>query len=493
MAGMMRKRVRGRMRNRREFAPPESAAIRGKLDSPEPYDWQTYGQVNQVLAGRRGVGHETPGTWADWMRALGEDDGAVRQEDERTIEDGAPPTEIPRKAGETRIGLGNQVMIRDVAPHERYIKQAPGMIKRARANVVELRKKLGEREKELSESRAKLPPKEKVRDELKYKIEALPFYRRGLIRDYGLVAFVLAAVGMFDAAVLHTVLKQSALDTFSIWLTTISVALVFAAINEPFGRLAAAIGLAVPGRPRMKLAGFVMVTGALALLVSIVMLGVFRHLAAAQQNKSLSDIAAGNDMASLTFIVDPSFLAPLQVCACAAAMLAVALYTMGKDGVDLRGQLAEAERDVEAVEAEIKVKELEIDQTRDEIRASVLEVFEIEANAAGAEADIISRTKEFKAFVNTETAMAKEMAEIYKATRNYFQTMFANGGVWRMALPTIYSYFNRPKDFPPAHGASDEHTIMQRRQQPRPRRRSPVSTNGMRNRKVDPDDLAPYR
>lgn len=298
---------------------------------------------------------------------------------------------------------------------------------------------------------------------------------------------------MFDAAVLHTVLKQSALDEISIWLTTVSVALVFAAINEPFGRLAAVIGLAVPGRHRMKLAGFVMAIGMLALLISIVMLGIFRHLAAVQQNQSLTDIAAGNN-SSLSFIVDPSFLAPLQVCASAAAMLIVALYTLGKDSAGLRLQLAEAEHDVDLIETEIKTTEDEIEQTRAEIRASVLEVFQIEANAAGAEADIISLTKEFQALVNTETALAREMAEIYRAERNYHQTMFANGDIWRMALPTVYSSFNRPKDLPPAHGATDEDTIKQRRMQPRPRRRgAPVPPNGKPDHKVDPEHLAPYR
>ena len=487
-----RKRIRGRMQKRREFAPVESAAVRGKLKPPEPFDWQTYGRANQVLAGRHGVGHETPGTFADWMRANGERDGAVRQEDERTVADGAPPTEIPRRAGEVRIGLANEDLLRTTAPLEKYIKQAAGLIKRAHANVVVSGKKLEQQEEELPVIRTKLAPKEKIRDEYKHKIEALPFWRRGVVRHWGIVAFVLMAVGTFDAAVLHTVLKQSALDTVSIWLTTVSVALVFAAINEPFGRLAAVIGLAVPGRHRMKLAGLVMVTGMLSLLVSIVMLGIFRHLAAVQQNQSLSDIAAGND-ASLSFIVDPSFLAPLQICACAAAMLVVALYTLGKDSAALRQQLAEAEHDVDIVEAEIKTKEAEIEQTRGEIRASVLEVFQIEANAAGAEADIISLTNEFKALVNTETALAREMAEIYKAERNYYEAMFANGGIWRMALPTVYSYFNRPKDLAPAHGASDENTIKQRRLQPRPRRRGPISTNGKPDHKVDSEHLAPYR
>lgn len=492
-AGKNGKRIRGRMQ-KRGVAPPESAAVRGNLDPPKPYDWLSYGKVGQVLAGRRGVGHETPGVLADWMRSLGERDGAVRQDDDRTIDDGAPPVEIARTAGETRIGLANEAMLRRVAPLQQYIKKAPGLIKRAQANVAVMRGKLEQLEAELPAIRAKLPPKEQIRDGLKHKIEALPFYRRGLIRDYRLVTFVLVAVGTFDAAVLHSVLTQSALDTASIWLTTVSVALVFAAINEPFGRLAAAIGLAVPGRHRMKLAVFVMVTGGLSLLASIVMLGIFRHLAAALQNQSLSAIAAGNGHASLTLIVDPSFLAPLQFCACVAAQLAVALYTMGKDSAGLRIQLAEAERDVEVIDAEVNALELAVERTREEIRASVLEVFDIEANAAGAEADVVSLTKEFLALVNTETALAGEMAEIYRAERNYFQTLFANGGIWRMALPTIYRSFNRPKDLPPAHGESDEHTIKQRRLQARPRRRGePVLTNGAPRREIDPADLAPYR
>jgi len=174
-------------------------------------------------------------------------------------------------------------------------------------------------------------------------------------------------------------------------------------------------------------------------------------------------------------------------------MLAVALYSMGKDYARLRIQLADAERDVVAVEAEIDTKEREIEQTREEIRANVLEVFQIEANAAGAEAAVISRSKEFQALVNTEKAMAEEMAEIYKAERNYYEALFANGGVWRMALPTVYSYFNRPKDLPPTHAASDEHTINQRRQQRRPRRRrAPVSSNGRPDHDVDPEQLAGY-
>jgi hypothetical protein len=424
------------------------------------------------------------------MRELGRRDGAVRLDDKTTVSDGAPPVTIAESAGKVRIGLANQTLFGRVAPLERYIKQAPAAIKKLRTGGILLGENLKRLEVELQTLREKLPSAEKARDEIRDKLEALPFFRRGVIRDRRLVWFVLAAVGSFDGAVLHSALTQTSLDPISIWFTTASVAILLAAINEPFGRLAAAIALAAPGRWRMKLASFAMVVGVLALGSAITLLGIFRHLAAVQQNQSLTALARGQSNVSLSFIIDPSFLAPLQLAGCAAAMIAVALYVLGSESRDLRAALHDADADVDGLVGGIATIERDIEKTREQITAALLGAYDIEANADGARADVINATKEFEALVSTETAQSLEMASIYRSERNFVQRMFANGGVWWTQLPTVHPRWGRPYTPGPLVDANDEDVIEERQRQSdrteRNQYRRP-SPNGKHDEPIDPN------
>lgn len=476
--------VRGRKNSRRDGAR-----------APDAYDWTDCGQARNVVVGQRGVGHETPGAFADYMRSLGERDGAVRLEDNKMIDGGAPPLQIAKQAGKVRIGLANEDFLEDVRELQRTVDQAPGRIRALQAQVVLLGKKLTRRTKQLADLKTQLLTKEQVRDKLTDKLDKLPFYRTGLIRDYRLVVFVLVSVGTFDGAVLHSVLKQSTLDPVSIWLTTIAVALMFAAINEPLGRLVAAVGLSEPGSMRKKLAALGLTIGGFALLTSIVMLGIFRKSAADQQNESLTAIAAGGNDSGLSLVVDPTWLAPLQLGACVAGVIAVALYAMGKEGAELRRQLAAAEADVATAEVAITDEETQIEHEHEQIDACVVETFEAEASAAAARGEIISRTQAFKAVVITETALADEMAAIYQAERDYHECLMANGSLWRMAVPSAPTLIKRIRTGAPVHARSDEQTIKTRRFQRRPNTTPPNTTTTSPNGKFDgnPDDLTTHQ
>jgi hypothetical protein len=299
------------------------------------------------------------------------------------------------------------------------------------------------------------------------------------------------------------VLKQTNFDPVSIWFTTIAVAGLFAAINEPFGRLAAAIGLAVKGAHRLRLAVGALAIALLSLLTAIVMLAVFRSLATGDQNGSLERLAAGDENAELKLIIDPAFLGPLQVAACAAGMLAIALYAAGREGRELKRESKDMDGEIADTKSAINRAKDDQESVREEMEQAVLSTFEIPAEAAAARAEIARRTDMIRAEVNTEHALARQMAETYKTEFHYHRTLMANGGVWGMALPTEPTPITkRPRTPEPALGRSNEEIIKRRRAESRPHTRrpkrpssgepvaDPSSPNGTSD--ADLDDLAPY-
>lgn len=437
---------------------------------------------------RESVGHDTVDDLAARMRQRGEDDGAVRLPDDKTTDLGAPPTEIAKYAAKVRIGTANQQMLQGLISLARNVAKTSHLVERAKAQAVLITARIDSAAKRLHLVRVDLVPLKQRAGELAEEIALLPFYARGLIRDGRIVVFVLASVGTFDGAVIYAFLGQTNFNALTIWLTTIGAAFGFAAVNDPLGRLLAAIVEAVPDRSKVKLAAATLTAGLLALLTTVVMLGVFRHVAAAEQNHQLQDIAAGKST-SLAVSIDPSWLAPLQAALCISAIVAVALWRLGQPGRDLREKEQRAQGQAADKEAEAGRVEALIDQWKGEREKAVLAIYDIAANGAADEAEIALRIDGFKALVITETAWGEELAALYRAERNYYDAMFKNGGVWRMALPTRPTIFNRPKTPAPEHGASDEDTIRRRHKQRWPRARR---SNGRPDHQVDPDDFSTY-
>lgn len=379
------------------------------------------------------VGHETPADFAEMMDKRASVDGPAGLSDKQTIAEDAPPVRVAKESAKARIGVFKGEMSAERAPRRRKIAEAPGRIRQALAGAALQTDSIGFLKQRLGECRADLPFLSDQRAEIERDIAEIPFYRRGLASFRAVIA-VLAAVAIFDGAVMKSAFDQTALDTSSIWLTTVGVAMLFAAINEAFGLL---LGVVVrrAGPRRIWLIVGVLAVGLIGLFASIAILGWFRHEVATSQNQSLNEIAAGH-AASIDFIIDPMFLAPLQAVGCIAAMVVVALHALSTDWRALQHRLRQVTAESEANDADIARLEAEIAAAQRAGQASLMRAFDVEAEASAAQADVASGIEQEDAMVGAETALGEEMAARYRSERNAQKRVYENGGVRRAARPT---------------------------------------------------------
>jgi hypothetical protein len=381
------------------------------------------------------VGHESDADFARLMDGRARKDGPAGLPDEVTVADDAPPVEMARQVAKTRIGVFKERMAKGRIGLKRTVAEAPGRMRQKLAGAALEATSIEVMKERLRECRVDVPHFAEVRDRIETKIAVIPFYRRGLVSVW-VVAAVLGAVAVFDGAVMKSALDQTALDTTSIWLTTVGVALLFAAINEAFGLLLGVVVRRAGPRRTLLMAG-VLAVGLVGLFASIAILGWFRHEVAVSQNHSLSEIAAGRE-ASIDFIIDPLFLAPLQAVACISAMAVVAFYALSAEWRELRKRLATATAAIERNDADIARVEAEIQAAHQAGRASFVGAFDVEANAAAAQAEIACGIDAEKAMEEAETAMGDQMASRYKSERNSEKAIYDNGKVRRAARPTEF-------------------------------------------------------
>jgi hypothetical protein len=379
------------------------------------------------------MGHGDDVEFAQLMDQRAEEDGAVGLEDEVTVADDAPPIEMTshwaklRGAGRRARAFVQRVKLRRTvseAPERMRQKMIGGALKKASIPVLKER---------LRELRADVPYLERRRDGVEDKVEEIPFYRRGLVAP-AVVGSVLAAVALFDGAVMKSALDETTLGSAAVWLTTGGLALLFAAINEAFGLLLA-IMIRWAGPRRFWVIAGILAIGVIGLLASIAMLGFFRAEVASSQNHSLGQLAAGHE-ASFNFIISPSFLAPLQGVGCFAAMAVVALYALSSEYRVLQKRLKVAEGLITQNEADIVATEGDIAEAHRSADATYLETFDIGSAAAGAQAELKVRDEEQEAADEADQAKGEELASRYRSKRNTVKRAFDNGGVRRARRPT---------------------------------------------------------
>jgi hypothetical protein len=405
--------------------------------APASHDWSVAGGVERLVADRHVVGHETPADFAARMDELAERDGAAGLEDRQTIAEDAPPVKEARASAEIRAAVARKRSGQAITALRRVRAAAPARARRAVTEAVlhENRlKSVGAKvEKEHGGQRALELRREKIRSA----IENLPLYRRAL-PYLSLVVLALTALGVFDAAVTKSALNQTALDPVSIWMSTVGIALLFMVLAEAFGLLVALI-LSEAGHRRRAMYVTGVSVGLLGALVSIAMLGWFRHQAAVKQNQGLSEIVAGH-RGGVAFFIDPSFLAPLQAVGCLAAVVVVALYALAGDWRGLRSELVEVDRELAVKAGAIESAEQRVEAIRREGEAALLHGFEIEAEARGAEAEISGLEGQLVATEDAERATGDAMRNRYRGGRNYWQGIYDNGNVRRCAMPTKFGW-----------------------------------------------------
>jgi hypothetical protein len=301
-------------------------------------------------------------------------------------------------------------------------------------------------------------------DDARERLLALPRAARGFFASHRPVLLVGVAVVVFDGAVLHGILEYSGMTSLTVWLTSATVPMAVGAANHGLGVLAGAIGLRVSSRHRLKLAAALFVAGMGALVVAFVLLTGFRVEAANAQNEALRALADGDAGAQLTFFISPVWMGPLQIAGSFAAITMTALWTMAKEGRDFRALVVEpartdwhqAEADLRDAERDCGDVEQRIEQTHQELETAALAEHQVEADgrAALVEADVADDA--LAAALDSEDELAKAMQARYEATEQYYDRIYRNGGVWRVAMATQFRRFRRPSTLGAIERRADE-------------------------------------
>jgi hypothetical protein len=467
---------------------------------PQPDAWPEFGGHDQILRGEAGTGYETPARLKRTAQIWGRDYGAARMAEDKSVGKGAAPNRWLTGAIGVRKGTLTQEHIRRSVA----LAQRAPMAEGRKAEAKERLRVLGQRLMSLTEH--VLPPLEEKASELervfKAKLDeymAMPRMLRGYFETHKVVIFVGAAVVVFDCWVLHGVLEYSGMSTVTVWGTSLTVPLAIAATNHAFGVIAAAIGLRAPARQRMKLVAALFIAGLASLVIGFLLLTLFRAQAADSQNQAIQALASGNTKAQLTFFISPIWMGPLQIAGSFGAIAVTAFWVTAKQGRDFMTMAVTPAR-IEWEQAKIELVEVRqrIEGTHQELETAALVEHQVEADAQGALVEAAAGDKVLEAALGAEDALEGALQGEYEATYTYFDQIGKNGGVWRMAMATVFPKFGRPYTPGATDAAADDDLITERHAQKEPKKRrlfrraptpAPTSRNGHRDHHVDPDHL----
>jgi hypothetical protein len=475
-------------------------AIPDHAEEPQPDAWSEFGGHDQVLRGEAGTGYETPARLKRTAQIWGQDYGAARMAENKSLGEVAAPNRWLTGAVGVRKGTLRQEHIRRMIPFGQRVRMAEAR----KAEAKEKLHVLGQRLMRLTEQI--LPPLEERAAELEHVFKAklkeymaMPRMLRGYFETHKIVVFVGTAVVVFDCWVLHGVLEYSGMSPVTVWGTSLTVPLAIAAINHAFGVTAGAIGLRAPANQRMKLVAVLFVAGVGAMVIAFVLLTVFRAQAADSQNQAIQALANGDTKAQLTFFISPIWMGPLQIAGSFGAIAVTAFWVMAKHGREfVTMELAPARIEWEKAVAELAQVRQRIEGTHQELETAALVEHQVEADAQAALVEADAGEDILDAAVGAEGALEGALQGEYEATYAYFDQIGKNGGVWRMAMATVFPKFGRPYTPGATDAAADDDLIAARHAQKAPKkrgffRRTPTPAeagrNGHRDHHVDPDHL----
>ena len=444
-----------------------------------------------------GTGRETHAAMSRTAIQDGVNLGSTRVNESQASGDQAPPALFQEHSGEARQGALRAQSARQVgeANKRRATAQARkgrgrALKELAEANLRRLTDRLAEARRRIEERRAALATAREA-----HRLQ--PRLHRGYFERYLPVALVCLGVVLFDSGVLHGALSTAGLDPVSLWITTLTVPCAIGAANHGFGVLGGAIALRVPPERRLAVAAAWAIAGFGSLVVAFALLTFFRSQAAHAQNEALAGLAAGDAGESLSFFISPVWLGPLQVAGSFAAVTMTALWTAAKPSREhLADVVRPAEAELAAAEAELAGLEAEAEAARAEMADATVVEFDVEAEAAAADVEIGVLRQELDARLAEEEANSRAMKARYETTRLHVDQLYRNGGIWRMAMATVFPRFRRPYTPGPTDVPADEDEIAERHaaKGPRPRRgrlrgrrTAPVSPNGHKpDEPIDP-------
>jgi hypothetical protein len=404
----------------------------------EAQDWRRYGRADQEAAEQ--TGYETPGRLTDNAKYDGELYGAARVDRDEALGLGSGPRKRIDGGSNARKG----VAVRDHYRARVPLAQRMATREDRKTAKAVLRTMLAERLRVLTEER--LPhfrqTREQTKQELAYEREGfaeLPRHRQGYFDHFGYVALVEVLVVAFDVAVLYPALKHAGLglEGGALYYVALATPLALLAINLSLGLLAGALVLRISsiGRLRVVLLGLAM--GCLGLFVIFLLLAIFRAHATDIHNQ------AAQTHHGLRSYISPWWLAPLQMLGSLAAISIMALYVTGRDGRAQSKVIAASESSLESADGKVQAVEDEIDTVRRQIEQAAVAVPEIDADAAAAKTEVVLGKHALRAELEAEDGLRETAEGRFRTAYIYTDKIFGNGGVWRVALPTLVRFGRR--------------------------------------------------
>ncbi len=371
---------------------------------------------------------QTPERLEAAARADGEALGSVRLDPAAARAADSPPKQFVDGVGRVRQAQVRRDGVAARVECDRRQATGPARKAEARVRLDNLRSRLPSLSARRDAAKADQQASRSRLDAVVDQLRALPASRRGLVSKL-LLIFIEAAVVVFDAFLVHAALEQSGMPAASVWGTTLTVPLAIAACNTAFGLLAGLVALRTPAR--RWLAAGALAAGLVALLVAFGLLGYFRAEAVNAQNQELGRLAAGGQLGSLSFLISPLWMAPLQLAGSVAAMVAMALWTVGAPGRALRDQVTEHRREYRAAEQAADKASAELEAAEQAVEDASLAEHQIEADVQSAAVEGPAIVEVVEVGTDGEAALAEAMKARFETAFLHHQKLYANGNAVR--------------------------------------------------------------
>lgn len=360
--------------------------------------------------------------------ADGETLGSVRLDPAAARAVDCPPRQFLDGVGRVRQAQVRRDGVSARVDCERRRATAPARTAEARTRLDNLRSRIGSLAARKDTAEAERRAYKDRLESASTSLRALPPLQRGLIGK-ALLIFIEASVVVFDAFLIHAALEQSGMAQASVWGTSLTVPLAIAACNAAFGLLAGLVALR--SSARRWLAAGALAFGLVALVVAFGLLGYFRAEAVDSQNQELAQLAAGGQLGSLSFLISPLWVMPLQLASSVAASIAMALWTVGSPGRDLRRQVKEYDRDYRSAEKAAEVAAATLEAAEHDVHDASLAEHQIEADAQAAVVEAPAIVEVVEAGTDGEAALAEAMKARYETAYLHHHKLYANGNAWR--------------------------------------------------------------
>lgn len=153
-------------------------------------------------------------------------------------------------------------------------------------------------------------------------------------------------------------------------------------------------------------------------------------------------------------MISPVWLGPAQIAGSIVAIFMCAVFTLGKDGREMKGAVREHEEGLAHCDAEVVRCEDRIEDEHQQHEGVLVAAQDIEADAAAAQATVDAHPEILAAELDAEDGLAEAVRGRLRSMFTYVDQIYANGVVVRVALATVRRFGRRYT--PPAGDAAGE-------------------------------------